>query len=331
MPLLPVTAQYAPAGTQPAGAPAQYPPPLKEPTMTDQPETTAPPAADLRDRIRRAICEASGFTWLPDELMEPDEYGEHADAVLAVLPAPTDHVAADELADRRARYAAAIRDAACLGDCGDPEDECVRRRVQPGLWQGGVLVEVMGTPEVLAEAVMPGANAEQQELRAQIANLRTMYNAADARTSDLIDERDALRAEVERLRADPTTMLREAADHDRQMWADLLRRLADEVQQPTDGVTLCGKTTAEGGATYPPCARHAGHNTAYCRDASGSSYFLAAAPAPTEEPQSPTALLLAATCTACPHPLGSHQHYRQCLADGCTCTRYTAPTEEPTR
>ncbi|MFK0182018.1 hypothetical protein ACIQVR_39410 [Streptomyces xanthochromogenes] len=50
--------------------------------MTDQPT--------LRDRIRRAICEASGFTWLPDELMEPDEYGDHADAVLAVLPARVD-------------------------------------------------------------------------------------------------------------------------------------------------------------------------------------------------------------------------------------------------
>ncbi|WP_069751640.1 hypothetical protein [Streptomyces sp. EN16] len=53
------------------------------------PEGAVPPApADrsaTRDRIRRAICEASGFTWLPDELMEPDEYGEHADAVLAVL------------------------------------------------------------------------------------------------------------------------------------------------------------------------------------------------------------------------------------------------------
>lgn len=49
----------------------------------------SPPApadrAATRDRIRRAICEASGFTWLPDELMEPDEYGEHADAVLAAL------------------------------------------------------------------------------------------------------------------------------------------------------------------------------------------------------------------------------------------------------
>jgi hypothetical protein len=48
---------------------------------------SAPADQNLRDRIRRAICEASGFTWLPDELMEPDEYGEHADAVLAVLPA----------------------------------------------------------------------------------------------------------------------------------------------------------------------------------------------------------------------------------------------------
>ncbi|MFD3741614.1 ParB N-terminal domain-containing protein [Streptomyces sp. NPDC058629] len=57
----------------------------------------APPApadrAATRDRIRRAICEASGFTWLPDELMEPDEYGEHADAVLAVLDAPADRAA----------------------------------------------------------------------------------------------------------------------------------------------------------------------------------------------------------------------------------------------
>ncbi|MDR3082430.1 MAG: hypothetical protein LBV60_16140 [Streptomyces sp.] len=52
--------------------------------MTDQPS--------LRDRIRRAICEASGFEWDPDWL-EADEYGEQADAVLAVLPAPADRAA----------------------------------------------------------------------------------------------------------------------------------------------------------------------------------------------------------------------------------------------
>ncbi|MFH8867114.1 hypothetical protein [Streptomyces griseus] len=48
----------------------------------------APPApADrtpLRDRIRRAVCEAEGFAWDTD-MLEPDEYGEVADAVLAVL------------------------------------------------------------------------------------------------------------------------------------------------------------------------------------------------------------------------------------------------------
>jgi hypothetical protein len=45
--------------------------------------------AELRDRIRRAVCEAEGFAWDSD-LLEPDEYGEVADAVLAVLPAPAD-------------------------------------------------------------------------------------------------------------------------------------------------------------------------------------------------------------------------------------------------
>ncbi|RSS37457.1 hypothetical protein [Streptomyces sp. WAC08241] len=37
----------------------------------------------LRDQIRRAICEAEGFDWDLD-MLEPDEYGDHADAVLRV-------------------------------------------------------------------------------------------------------------------------------------------------------------------------------------------------------------------------------------------------------
>jgi hypothetical protein len=49
----------------------------------------------LRDAIRRAVCEAEGFAWDPDTL-EPDEYGEVADAVLAVLPAPADQAAAND-------------------------------------------------------------------------------------------------------------------------------------------------------------------------------------------------------------------------------------------
>ncbi|MFF3300942.1 hypothetical protein [Streptomyces sp. NPDC002908] len=57
-------------------------------TTTGQPETEAPAdRATVRDRIRRAVCEAEGFAWDTD-MLEPDEYGEVADAVLAVLPAP---------------------------------------------------------------------------------------------------------------------------------------------------------------------------------------------------------------------------------------------------
>lgn len=45
------------------------------------------PATDrdgLRDRIRRAVCEAEGFAWDSD-MLEPDEYGDHADMVLGAL------------------------------------------------------------------------------------------------------------------------------------------------------------------------------------------------------------------------------------------------------
>jgi hypothetical protein len=40
--------------------------------------------ATLRDRIRRAVCEAEGFAWDSD-MLEPDEYGDHADMVLSAL------------------------------------------------------------------------------------------------------------------------------------------------------------------------------------------------------------------------------------------------------
>lgn len=38
----------------------------------------------------------------------------------------------------------------------------------------------------------------------------------------------------------------------------------------------CGKTVSVDGSTYPPCARPAGHQEAYCRDASRNRHFLAA-------------------------------------------------------
>jgi hypothetical protein len=46
--------------------------------------TTPSRRAGLRDALRRAVCEAEGFAWDSD-MLEPDEYGDHADTVLAVL------------------------------------------------------------------------------------------------------------------------------------------------------------------------------------------------------------------------------------------------------
>ncbi|PWG13926.1 hypothetical protein DF268_08655 [Streptomyces sp. V2] len=75
--------------------------------MTDP---TTPPAdrSALRDRIRRALCEADGNSSLwGNDMLEPDEYGETADAVLAVLPEAADLATARETAretNRRLNY-----------------------------------------------------------------------------------------------------------------------------------------------------------------------------------------------------------------------------------
>lgn len=134
---------------------------------------TAPPAADLRDRIVRALAADDGWEWPTGfditQIEDHPIYQRQADAVLAVLPAPTDQAAACPecgnagacnggpcpLADRRARYAAAIREESSRVD-----------------------------DIAIADAVIPVADAEQAELR----------------------------DEVERLRTDRATTLREAAD-----------------------------------------------------------------------------------------------------------------------
>jgi hypothetical protein len=63
-----------------------------EPAVSSVGQAPTPNRTALRDRIRRAVCEAEGFAWDSD-MLEPDEYGEVADAVLAVLPEPTDRAA----------------------------------------------------------------------------------------------------------------------------------------------------------------------------------------------------------------------------------------------
>ncbi|MER8266497.1 hypothetical protein ABT007_20115 [Streptomyces griseus] len=103
---------------------------------SDDPEHTddcpgcpaVPPApadrAATRDRIRRAICEASGFDWDPDTL-EPDEYGEHADAVLAVLDPPADRAAVL----REAADFVGNDDTCNCGGC----DTCIPNKLADGL------------------------------------------------------------------------------------------------------------------------------------------------------------------------------------------------------
>ncbi|MGA5330977.1 hypothetical protein ACPCJT_20330 [Streptomyces griseoincarnatus] len=49
-----------------------------------------------------------------------------------------------------------------------------------------------------ADAVLAVADAEQAHLRAQVANLRTMYDSVAERARDLIDERDALAGNLRR-------------------------------------------------------------------------------------------------------------------------------------
>lgn len=77
--------------------PAVVPPADQAAFEADVDSQTGPKAASkdptvLRDRIRRAVCEAEGFAWDSD-MLEPDEYGEVADMVLAVLPPPVDRAA----------------------------------------------------------------------------------------------------------------------------------------------------------------------------------------------------------------------------------------------
>jgi hypothetical protein len=73
---------------------AEYGGTMRLAVRVNPPAAPSAPAdrAALRERIRRAVCEAEGFAWDSD-MLEPDEYGDHADAVLSVLPATTDRAA----------------------------------------------------------------------------------------------------------------------------------------------------------------------------------------------------------------------------------------------
>ncbi|PJN31330.1 hypothetical protein CG717_16320 [Streptomyces sp. CB02613] len=65
-------------------------------------------------------------------------------------PTPADRPA-DQL---RAAIAETLRRAACTGGCDSTETECAASRMQPVVYTHGVLTEVWGTPEVIADAVL---------------------------------------------------------------------------------------------------------------------------------------------------------------------------------
>ncbi|MDQ0758744.1 hypothetical protein [Streptomyces canus] len=109
-----------------------------------------------------------------------------------------------------------------------------------------VITRVVVIPdETPAAAVLPASVDRADE----VANLRTMYDAATARENELIDERDKLirwhredetalnemRATIERLRAE-------------------LRRVAAETRNTTEAPTPCGPAPDECGDE--PCANH---------------------------------------------------------------------------
>jgi hypothetical protein len=70
----------------------------------------------------------------------------------------------------RDRLANALRANACNGDCGSTEEACARKRIQPCVWEHGVLTEVLGTPEVIADVALAELRTELDALtRVRIA------------------------------------------------------------------------------------------------------------------------------------------------------------------
>ncbi|GHB55855.1 hypothetical protein GCM10010331_49650 [Streptomyces xanthochromogenes] len=142
--------------------------------MTDQPT--------LRDRIRRAICEASGFTWLPDELMEPDEYGDHADAVMAVLPAPVGRSAGlREAANECDRRATAI-DALSSSDFGE------EARAARELAAAATEVRRMADEQEAADAYDRAINTPPSAATSEAIRARLKSGTAPRRLRRMADE-----------------------------------------------------------------------------------------------------------------------------------------------
>ncbi|MFH9236072.1 hypothetical protein [Streptomyces globisporus] len=90
-------------------------------------------------------------------------------------PTPADRPA-DQL---RAAIAETLRRAACTGGCDSTETECAARRMQPVVYSHGVLTEVWGTPEVIADAVLAVLPAPALAVARQLLGTTEGEGAAD--------------------------------------------------------------------------------------------------------------------------------------------------------
>ena len=163
-----------------------------------EPAVVEPPADQTALRARREryavalynTLETSPFHTPWEELGPLRRTVWYARAEAAMAVADAEHAVVAPPADRAAlrnRIAAAIRDAACSGDCGKTEEECAKERIQPFAWHHGRLAVVEGEPEQFADAVLallpePADRAEVERLRTENERMRhelkVMYGGA---------------------------------------------------------------------------------------------------------------------------------------------------------
>ncbi|MEU5608419.1 hypothetical protein AB0H03_06625 [Streptomyces sparsogenes] len=131
----------------------------------------------------------------------------------------------------REQYAAAIRDAACTGDCNMTEEECARTRIQPVVWHHGCLAEVSGTPEMLADAVLAVRDREMEQLRTELAAAQRELTTSETARAHLRAVRDRLAAAITRV----TAAVHVADDEDVTVWQRGYRACTDRVLAALDG------------------------------------------------------------------------------------------------
>lgn len=237
--------------------------------------SVVPPATNqtaLRDRIRRAVCEAEGFAWDSD-MLEPDEYGDVADAVLAVLPPPVDRAAV--LAEAAARYEEILANA----DTGqDPRYWTAVRDITLGL--RAMAAEPAVGSRVAAETPQPETRDALMQAHVALAAQAGRDQAALTRVRQL---HDALDAETE-LTSPDDEITRGAA-------ARKIAAALDGWTAPTPPAVVAqpGKETSSCGPTPDTCDAEAGEPCANhereAAHAEGEHCFCGPeCDAPTEEP-----------------------------------------------